>query len=74
MGGAAGGRTGTGTVEIEILDINDNVPTLEQNEVKNWACAAQTHIHTQSERVKTAALFQLKTVSFSTILNSQSLC
>lgn len=32
MGGAAGGLKGTGTVEIKILDINDNLPTLQQKE------------------------------------------
>uniref|UniRef100_A0A3P8U4L9 Si:ch73-74h11.1 n=1 Tax=Amphiprion percula TaxID=161767 RepID=A0A3P8U4L9_AMPPE len=32
MGGAAGGLKGTGTVEIKILDINDNLPTLEKSE------------------------------------------
>ena len=30
MGGAENGLTGTGTVEITLLDINDNVPTLEK--------------------------------------------
>lgn len=34
MGGAAGGLTGTGTVEIRVLDINDNIPTLEKSEVR----------------------------------------
>lgn len=34
MGGAEGGLTGTGTVEIRVLDINDNIPTLTQSEVR----------------------------------------
>lgn len=33
MGGEPGGLTGTGTVEIKVLDINDNIPTLEKSEV-----------------------------------------
>ncbi|KAK7889420.1 hypothetical protein WMY93_024980 [Mugilogobius chulae] len=31
MGGGEGGLVGTGTVEVKILDINDNVPTLEKS-------------------------------------------
>lgn len=37
MGGAPDGQVGTGTVEIRILDINDNHPTLEKSEVRNLA-------------------------------------
>ncbi|XP_054646035.1 desmoglein-2.1-like [Dunckerocampus dactyliophorus] len=32
LGGAPGGFVGTGTVEIRVLDINDNIPTLEKAE------------------------------------------
>uniref|UniRef100_A0A674NMD5 Si:ch73-74h11.1 n=1 Tax=Takifugu rubripes TaxID=31033 RepID=A0A674NMD5_TAKRU len=32
LGGAAGGLKGSGTIEIRVLDINDNIPTLEQSE------------------------------------------
>ncbi|KAF5900439.1 desmoglein-2-like, partial [Clarias magur] len=32
MDGAPSGNTGTGTVEIKVLDINDNIPTLEKDE------------------------------------------
>lgn len=30
LGGRAGGNTGTGEITINIMDINDNVPTLEK--------------------------------------------
>uniref|UniRef100_A0A8B9HNV3 Cadherin domain-containing protein n=1 Tax=Astyanax mexicanus TaxID=7994 RepID=A0A8B9HNV3_ASTMX len=33
MNGQPGGNTGTGTVSINVLDVNDNVPTLEKNSV-----------------------------------------
>ncbi|XP_058495080.1 desmoglein-2.1-like [Solea solea] len=32
LGGAPGGLFGTGTVEIKVVDINDNIPTLEKSE------------------------------------------
>uniref|UniRef100_A0A665U5A7 Si:ch73-74h11.1 n=1 Tax=Echeneis naucrates TaxID=173247 RepID=A0A665U5A7_ECHNA len=32
FGGAVGGLAGTGIVEIKVLDINDNIPTLEKSE------------------------------------------
>lgn len=33
MDGAPSGKSGTGTIEIKVIDINDNVPTLEKDEV-----------------------------------------
>lgn len=30
LGGRAGGNTGTGEITINIMDINDNIPTLEK--------------------------------------------
>lgn len=33
MNGQQGGNTGTGEIEIKIMDINDNVPTLEKESV-----------------------------------------
>lgn len=40
--GAAGGLTGTGTVEIKVLDINDNKPILEKSEVRHMAHPVHT--------------------------------
>lgn len=34
MNGAPNGFTGTGTAVIKILDVNDNIPTLEKNFVR----------------------------------------
>lgn len=33
LNGKPGGKTGTGTVVIKVLDVNDNPPTLEKDEV-----------------------------------------
>lgn len=33
MDGAPGGNTGTGTMHVIVVDINDNKPTLEKDEV-----------------------------------------
>ena len=35
MNGAMGGNSGTGQVVIKILDINDNIPTLEKESVRS---------------------------------------
>ena len=37
MDGAPGGNTGTAIVHFNMLDINDNIPTLEKNEVTTAA-------------------------------------
>lgn len=42
MGGAPSGKTGTGTVEIKVTDINDNIPTLEKSEVIHFFSLSQT--------------------------------
>uniref|UniRef100_H3CYP7 Si:ch73-74h11.1 n=1 Tax=Tetraodon nigroviridis TaxID=99883 RepID=H3CYP7_TETNG len=42
MAGAAGGLKGSGTVEIRVLDINDNVPTLEQCE---YSASVDENVH-----------------------------
>ena len=34
MDGAPGGNTATATVNIKVTDINDNIPTLEEDEVQ----------------------------------------
>ncbi len=34
LGGRMNGNTGTGTAIIKILDVNDNIPTLEKNVVR----------------------------------------
>lgn len=34
LGGDPNGNTGTGTAIINILDVNDNIPTLEKNIVR----------------------------------------
>lgn len=33
LNGRVGGNTGTGEIEIRIMDINDNIPTLEKDSV-----------------------------------------
>lgn len=33
LNGKPGGKTGTGTVVIKVLDVNDNLPTLEEDKV-----------------------------------------
>ena len=39
MDGAPSGNTGTTQVKIKVVDINDNLPVLEKDEVKiDWEC------------------------------------
>lgn len=45
LGGAAGGLKGSGTVEIRVLDINDNIPTLEQSAVGYTHTRTHTLFH-----------------------------
>lgn len=42
MGGAEDGKTGTGTVRINVTDINDNIPTLEKSEVRKTSYTVDT--------------------------------
>lgn len=46
MNGAVGGNAGTNEIEIKILDINDNVPTLEKESV------GVTHYYSQKKQPK----------------------
>lgn len=39
LNGESGGNTGSGEVEIKILDINDNFPTLERESVSVTVCS-----------------------------------
>lgn len=48
LGGRDGGNTGTGEIEIKILDINDNVPVLE----KEWVGVTQSTRLTHSFLLK----------------------
>lgn len=33
MNGAPGGNTGTGTIQVKVVDVNDNKPMLDKDEV-----------------------------------------
>lgn len=47
LGGAPGGMKGSGTVEIKILDINDNIPTPEHSGV-GFTPPTHPHTHTRT--------------------------
>ncbi|XP_068604476.1 desmoglein-2-like protein [Brachionichthys hirsutus] len=50
LDGRAGGNTGSGEVEIKILDINDNIPTLERDSYEG--SVEENTINTEVMRIK----------------------
>ncbi|MEQ2312708.1 hypothetical protein AMECASPLE_033938 [Ameca splendens] len=60
MGGAPGGKTGTGTVEIQVLDINDNIPTLEKSEVKTIVETKPNKIKSNKIKCNNTLCFRVK--------------
>ncbi|KAJ8336813.1 hypothetical protein SKAU_G00380330 [Synaphobranchus kaupii] len=62
MNGGKGGRTGTGTVVINILDVNDNVPTLEKSHYE--ASVEENTVNVEVMRMKAVDMDLMYTESW----------
>ncbi|KAJ8272790.1 hypothetical protein GJAV_G00093470 [Gymnothorax javanicus] len=67
MNGEKGGRTGTGTVVINVLDVNDNVPTLEKSYYE--ASVEENTVNVEVMRIKAVDLDLIHTDNWRTVFS-----
>ncbi|XP_068196504.1 desmoglein-2-like protein [Antennarius striatus] len=67
LDGQAGGLTGSGEVEIKILDINDNIPTLERDSYEG--SVEENTINTEVMRIKALDMDMIHTDNWLAVFN-----